>query len=284
MSLPSHAVTGATGQLGRLVASNLASAGRTQRLIVRAESVARAPRLVGAELASASYGDHDAAVAALQGVDVLLMVSASESVDRVAQHRTFIDAAVQAGVRHLVYTSFLGAAANATFTLARDHFATEEYVRKSGMTFTFLRDSLYLDFLPLLAGPDGVIRGPAGNGVVAAVARADVARVATTLLTSPDAHGGNTYNLTGREALSLTEVARIVTAATGKQTTFHDETIEAAYASRAHYGAPPWQVDAWVSTYTAIATGELAEINDNVRVLTGRPPITLRDYLANSPS
>jgi uncharacterized protein YbjT (DUF2867 family) len=243
--------------------------------------MARAPRLAGAELASASYGDHDAAVAALHGVDVLLMVSASESVDRVVQHRTFIDAAVQAGVRHLVYTSFLGAAPDATFTLARDHFATEEYVRASGMTFTFLRDSLYLDFLPLLAGPDGVIRGPAADGVVAAVARSDVARVATALLTSPDGHGGNTYNLTGSEALSLGDVARIVTAATGKRITFHDETLQEAYASRAHYGAPAWQVEAWVSTYTAIATGELAEINDNVRVLTGRPPITLREYLAN---
>jgi uncharacterized protein YbjT (DUF2867 family) len=112
---------------------------------------------------TAGYGDRDAAAAALHGVDVLFMVSASESADRREQHRTFVDAAAAAGVRHVVYTSFLGAAPDATFTLARDHWATEEHLRASGMAFTFLRDSLYLDFLPALAGPDGVIRGPAGD-------------------------------------------------------------------------------------------------------------------------
>ena len=94
------------------------------------------------------------------------MVSAAESADRLDQHRTFIDAAAEAGVRHIVYTSFLGAAPDATFTLARDHWVTEEHIRASGLAFTFLRDSFYLDFLPALAGEDGVIRGPAGDGLV----------------------------------------------------------------------------------------------------------------------
>lgn len=282
MALPRLAVTGATGQLGRLVAENLLAAGRPQRLIVRAESMARSPRLVDAEVATASYGDPVSATSALQGVDVLLMVSASESADRRAQHRTFVDAAARAGVRHVVYTSFLGASADATFTLARDHWATEAHLRASGMTFTFLRDSLYLDFLPLLAGPDGVIRGPAGGGVVGAVARSDIARVATAVLLEPQTHAGKTYGLTGSEAISLADVARILTNTTGRMTTYHDETIEEAYASRAHFGAPKWQVDAWVSTYAAIAAGELAEVNDNVKTLSGRAPVTLRDYLATS--
>src|SRR6202000_507497 len=106
------------------------------------------------------------------------------------QHRTFIQAAASAGVRHVAYTSFLGAAEHSTFTLARDHWATEGMLRASGLAFTFLRDSLYLDFLPLLAGADGVIRGPAAHGVVAAVARADIARVAAQVLLSPEAHAG----------------------------------------------------------------------------------------------
>ena len=99
------------------------------------------------------------------------MVSASESADRVAQHVAFIDAAARAGVGHVVYISFFGAAPDATFTLARDHYATEEHLRASGMDFTFLRDNLYADFLPALVGDDGVIRGPAGRGRVAAVAQ-----------------------------------------------------------------------------------------------------------------
>ena len=84
------------------------------------------------------------------------MVSAAESEDRVDEHRTFVDAAAAAGVRHLVYISFFGAAPDATFLLARDHHVTEQHIEHSGMTWTFLRDNLYADFFPLLAGDDGV--------------------------------------------------------------------------------------------------------------------------------
>ena len=148
------AVTGATGHIGGLVARSLADAGVPQRLIAR--SVNRLPQLPGADSAETTYGDQKRALAALAGIDTLFMVSAAESADRLDQHRTFIDAAAEAGVRHIVYTSFLGAAPDATFTLARDHWVTEEHIRASGLAFTFLRDSFYLDFLPALAGEDGV--------------------------------------------------------------------------------------------------------------------------------
>ncbi len=183
------------------------------------------------------------------------MVSGAEDRDRVAQHKSFIDAAVQAGVRHLVYTSFINAGPDATFTLARDHWATEEYIRASGLRFTFLRDNLYADFFPLMVGEDGVIRGPAGEGRVAAVAQDDLAEVAAGVLVTPTSHEGVTYNLTGPEALTLDEVAAIISAATGRTVAYYPETIEDAYASRAQYGAPDWQVEAWVSTYTSIAAG-----------------------------
>ena len=275
------AITGVTGHLGRLVATELAAKGRSLRLLARAESVARAPSLDGTELRTASYGDHAAAVAGLRGAAVLFMVSASESADRVADHRTFVAAAAEAGVRHIVYTSFLHASANSTFTLARDHWATEQAIKDSGMAFTFLRDSLYLDFLPLLAGADGVIRGPGGAGVVGAVARADVARAAAAVLASPDDHVGQTYDLTGKETLSLADTARIVREATGKAIAYQPETVAEAHASRARYGAPDWQVEAWISTYSAIATGELATLSDAVQTLTGRAPTTLREFLAS---
>lgn len=281
MSQPTLAVTGSTGHLGGLIAARLADAGLAQRLIVRG-APGRATHHDGVEVVTASYSDRDAAVAALRVVETLFMVSASESADRLTQHRTFIDAAVEAGVGHVVYTSFLGAAPDATFTLARDHWSTEQHLRESGMAFTVLRDSLYLDFLPDLAGPDGVIRGPAGEGVVGAIARADVARVAVAVLTDPAGHSGRTYDLTGREALTLAEVARILTDLTGTPTIYHHETLEEAYASRASFGAPDWQVDAWVSTYTAIAAGELAAVNDNVETLTGTAPLTLEEYLSTA--
>ena len=278
--LPTLAVTGSTGALGGLVARHLADEEVPLRLIVR--SPERAPALPGAHAVRAAYGDRDAALLALDGVQTLFMVSASESADRLAQHRAFVDAAVDAGVEHIVYTSFYGASPECTFMLGRDHWATEEHIRSRGTAFTFLRDNFYLDVLPLFAGEDGVIRGPAGDGRVAAVARADVARVAAAVLLDPAGHRGSTYDLTGPEALTMSEVAATVAEVTGKAVSFHDESIEEAYESRLRWPAEQWQYDAWVSTYTAIAAGEVAEVSDDVLRVTGREPLTLRQLLEGS--
>lgn len=270
-------ITGSSGHLGGRVARQLAARNAPLRLVVR--SADRAPSLHDAQVVEAEYRDRAAATAALDGVRTLFMVSASESADRVDEHRAFIDAARAAGVEHVVYTSFLGAAPDAVFTLGRDHYATEEHIRESGMRFTFLRDNFYLDFLPGLAGEDGVIRGPAGDGRVSAVTRDDIAACAVEVLLDPEPHRGMTYELTGSEALSLDDVAATVTRSTGRPVVFHNETIDEAYASRAAYNAPSWQLDAWISTYTAFAAGEQQRITSDVRRLTGREPMTLSQYL-----
>ncbi|GAB3074224.1 SDR family oxidoreductase [Nocardioides zeae] len=275
--LPSIGVTGATGVVGGLVAHDLAGRGVPQRLLARTPT--RVPNLPGAVPLACDYADPDGAREALEGVETLFMVSAAETADRVAVHRAFVDAAAAAGVQHVVYTSFAAAAPDCTFTLGRDHHATEEHLRASGMAWTFLRDNFYLDVLPLFAGDEGVLRGPAGDGRVAAVARADVARAATEVLLDPVAHAGRTYELTGPVAITLAEAAAVITEVTGRPTSFHDETIEEAYASRRRWEAPDWQYDAWVSTYTAIRSGELATVSDDVRLLTDREPLDLAAVL-----
>jgi NAD(P)H dehydrogenase (quinone) len=276
--LPSLAVTGATGELGGRVARRLAASDVPQRLLVR--DVNRVPVLDRAvPVAFTDYGDHDSVVAALQGVTTLFMVSAAENAERLQQHLRFVDAARAAGVRHVVYTSFAGAAPDCTFTLGRDHFHTEEHIRASGMDWTFLRDNLYLDVFPLFVGEDGVIRGPAGDGVVAAVTRDDVAAAAAEILSDPGAHVGSTYVMTGPEALTVAEIAATIGRVQGREVTFHDETVEEAYESRRRWNAPQWQNDAWVSTYTAIAAGEMAEVTDDVLRLTGRRPLSLAELL-----
>lgn len=276
-NLPELAVTGSTGHVGGMLARLLAEAGVPQRLLVR--DATRAPGLPDAVALLSSYADKALALSALAGVRTLFMVSAAEAEDRLQQHLTFVDAAAEAGVEHIVYTSFFGAAPDATFTLARDHYATEERIKTSGMGFTFLRDNLYLDFLPLFVGEDGVLRGPAADGAAAAVARADVARSAFAVLRDPGLHAGARYDLTGPEDLTLAQAAAIISAETGRTVSYHPESVEEAYASRAAYGAPDWQVDAWVSTYTAIAAGELAGPTTAVRDLTGTAPMSLRDLL-----
>jgi uncharacterized protein YbjT (DUF2867 family) len=271
------AVTGSTGRLGGRVARRLAAAGIPQRLVVR--DPARAPSLAGSTVAVAGYADGDAVRAALAGASTVFMVSAAEHPERLAQHLCFIDAARAAGVEHLVYTSFYGAAPDATFLLARDHWATEEHIRASGMAHTILRDNLYADFLPLMVDEHGVIRGPAGDGRVAPVAIDDVADVAAAVLQRPADHAGATYDLTGPEAVTLAEAAEILSRVGDRPVTYHAETLAEAYESRASYGAPSWQVDAWVSTYTAIASGELATVTDDVPRLTGHPATSVTDLL-----
>ena len=213
------------------------------------------------------------------------MVSAAEAVDRRDPHRTFIRAAADAGVGHIVYTSFAGAAPDATFTLGRDHFDAEQAIRETGMTFTFLRDNFYADLLPYFADRKGVIRGPAGDGRVAAVARADVADVAAAVLRAPAEHADATYVLTGPEALTMTEVAARAGAFLGRELRFENETVEEAYASRkAAYGAEDWQLDAWVSTYTAIKDGSCSEVTGDVERVSGHPARTLEEALAEAAS
>ncbi|MDC4232560.1 SDR family oxidoreductase [Actinomyces sp. B33] len=275
--LPSIAVTGVTGRVGGLVARALAERGVPQRLLAR--SPQRAPELPGARVIGCVYEDSAPARQALDDVDVLFMVSAGESERRRDEHLGFISAARASGVRHVVYLSFLGADEDSTFTLARDHWATEEAIRASGMTWTFLRDSFYLDFFADLPGEDGVIRGPAGRGRCAAVARSDAAAVAARVMMEPWAWERRTLTLTGPQALTMDEVAETIHRVTGRPCSFHDETVDEAYESRRAWSAPQWQYDAWVSTYTAIRSGELDVVTGDVEEVLGRSPLSFEDVL-----
>jgi NAD(P)H dehydrogenase (quinone) len=275
------AVTGATGEVGSRVAWRLAELGAIQRLVVR--DPARAPDIAGAEVRRASsYGAAEEMRAALNGADTVFLIPAAESADRVEQHMTAVDAAVAAGARRIVYLSFVAAAPDSTFTLGRHHWATEERVRASGVPFTFLRMNLYMDFLPRMISPEGVIAGPAGQGRLAAVLRNDVADAAAAVLTG-DGHEGRTYDLTGPEALTFTEIAERASRATGRAVTFHDETLEEAYASRQGYGAPDWEVEGWVTSYTQVAAGDVEAVSEDVERLAGHPPLGLEDYLEANP-
>jgi uncharacterized protein YbjT (DUF2867 family) len=202
-------------------------------------------------------------------------------------HTNVVEAARDARVGRVVYTSFFGAAPDCTFTFGRDHWHTEELIRGSGLRHTFLRDNLYVDFLPLMVGADGVIRGPAGDGRVAAVARDDIADVAVAVLGDAgdggDGHDGRTYDMTGPEAFTLAEAAEELSRVSGRAISYHAETLEEAYASRAHYGAPDWEVAGWVTTYAAVASGDLETVSGDVAAVAGHPPIGLAEFLRRNP-
>ncbi len=274
-------VTGSTGAVGGRVAARLARLGRAQRLIVR--DINRAPEYPGSSAAMADYEDARGFERACRGVDTLFLVSATESRDRMEVHLSAVDAAVAAGVSRIVYLSFLRAGPASTFTFARTHFFTEAHIRSTGVAYTFLRPSLYLDLLPRWVDGEGVVRGPAGDGRVAWVARDDIADAAVAVLTGP-ADENATYDLTGPEALSLGATVDRLSTLTGRTVRYVPETREEALLSRKDTGAPDWELEGWVSSYEAIAAGELDEVSTAVRKLTGHPARSIEGFLRRHPS
>lgn len=271
------AITGVTGHLGGFVAKELSEAGVAACHLAR--SPERAPILAGAAVKKCSYEYSDEAIAALSGIDVLFMISAKENPERLQQHLAFIDAAKAAGVKHIVYTSFYNASPSSTFTLARDHAATEQYIKEKGLTYTFLRDNFYIDFFVEMACQYGEIKGPAGNGKVSAVVRSDVANVAVEILKNPEKWANQTLNMTGPEELTLSEMAEQISHSLGKTVTYVEETVEEAYESRKIWQAEQWEYDSWVSTYTAIAKGEQAGLSDDIERVLGKASTSLAKYL-----
>jgi NAD(P)H dehydrogenase (quinone) len=284
------AVTGATGVLGRRVVQRLAAAGRDDvslRLVVRAP--ARAPGAPGADVVAnpGGYADLDGLRAALTGAHTVYLVSAAEAENRLEQHFTAVEAAAAAGVQRIVYTSFVGARPDATFTLVRQHFATEQAIAATGIRSTFLRHNMYADFVPFFATPEdgrAVIAAPAGDGRTGFVSRDDLADVgAAVLLRDDDALDGQTLDITGPEALSLAEAAQVLTEVTGLPAEYRAQTVEEAWATRRPSGHPDWEIEGWVTSYLAIAAGELATVTDVVPALTGHPARTVAEHLRAHP-
>jgi NAD(P)H dehydrogenase (quinone) len=250
---------------------------------------ARAPRVPGAEVAAVpgGYADGPGLTAALAGVHTLYLVSAAEAEDRLQQHRTAVAAAAAAGVQRVVYTSFLGAAPDAVFTLARQHAATEEALAATGVRTTVLRHAMYADFVPFFAAlEDGraVIAGPAGSGRASFVSRDDCADVAAAvLLDDSPALDGAVLDVTGPEALSLDDAAAVLAEVTGRPATYRRQTVEEAWATRRPSGHPDWEVEGWVTSYRAIAAGELSRVTDVVPTLTGHPARTVAEHLHAHP-
>lgn len=306
------AVTGATGEVGGRVAARLSRLGLAQRLIVR--DPARAPRLRGAEIVHASsYGDAAAMERALEGVERLFLVSARDRFgvahisaknrttpppyDRLQQQLAAVDAAAAAGVNRIVYLSVIHAAPDATFILARDHFYTEEHIRSSGMEFTFLRAGLYMDNVPQCVSADGVIRAPAGDGRAAWITRDDIADAAVAVLIGTG-HERHSYDLTGPEALTMSETADRLSAAVKRKIVYQAQKAEEARSTRSTSrlekyeaerrmltgrGLDDYEVEVFVTHFLQIAMGDLAAVSDAVPELTGHPAQSLSEYLEQHP-
>jgi len=277
IKIPKIAVTGVTGNLGGMVARLC----KKNKIEVRnlARNVEKAEKLGFYNVFKSSYDKSADTVKSLEGIEVLFMVSGSENPNRVQQHKDFIDAAKVAGVSHIIYLSFYNASKNSIFTLGRDHYATEEYIKENGFKYTFLRDNFYADFFVDLCREYGEIKGPAGNGKVSAVVRSDVSEVTAKILENPGKWENQTLNMTGPEELSMTEIVKAVSEYFGKEIKYIEETVEEAYESRKIWKAEQWEYDSWVSTYTAISENEQSGISNDIEKVLGRKATSLVEYL-----
>ena len=278
------AITGATGQLGRLVVAKLKGKVPASDVVALARSPARAADL-GVEARAAHYLKPETLASALAGVDRMLLISASEIGARLAQHRNVIDAAKGAGARRIVYTSLLHADTS-PLDLAVEHLRTEAELKASGIPFTILRNGWYTENHTGLIGAalaGGAFIGSAGDGRISFAPRADYAEAAVTVLTG-EGHGGRTYELAGDDAHTLAELAAELSRQTGRRIPYRN-LPEAEYAAAlAGFGLPEALAQAIAGWDVGASQGALRDDGQQLSALIGRPttplPVAVADALA----
>lgn len=261
-------VLGSTGTTGGEVARQLIAAGQRPRLLVRNPDKAR--EFQGkAEIVQGDLDSQDALSAALRGIEQLYLVSAGA--DLVEIERRVVDAAKQAGVRHVVKLSVIGA--DAPFlTFSNWHAESERHIKGSGLAWTMLRP---INFMSNSLGwadsirSEGAFYQPSGDGRWAAIDPADIGAVAVKALTEPG-HEGKAYTLTGPESLSAADYARKLSTVLGKKVTFVDVRPEAAREGMLKSGIPPVYADALLDLLAAMKAGRVDVVTNGVEDVTGQ--------------
>ncbi|MBE7177536.1 MAG: SDR family oxidoreductase [Mucilaginibacter polytrichastri] len=282
------AITGANGNLGKAVTGFLLE--KTTALNLRA--LVRNPETVqdladaGAAVFTADYDDPASLGAALSGVDRLLHVSAIAWGEAgMRQEENVVRAAQKAGVKHIVYTSALMPNENAAFYSTRQCLHTERLIRESGIPFTFFRNSLYMETIPLFTGDaaeSGTIYLPAGDGCVSFVYRPDIAEAIARVLLDPEAHRNRAYEISGSEALSFEEIAGLLTKQSGRTIAYADIPENMMREDLAKTPMPAEEIDWFLSLTRSIKAGEFAGVDPALEQLLGRPPKTVAGFLAGT--
>lgn len=275
-------VTGATGHLGRLVVESLLERGvPAGEIVATGRSTEKLADLAdsGVVVRRADYTDPVSLKEAFDGADKVLLVSSSEVGQRYAQHVNAVDAARDAGVGLVAYTSITRAESSG-MVLAEEHRATEEYLRESGVSFVLLRNNWYLenytDQLPVVLEQQTLV-GSAGLGRVSAATRADLAAAAAVVLDT-DGHEGAVYELAG-QAVTLTEVAAAITEVSGRDVTYVDLPTDRYAEVLVEAGVPEPFARVLADSDLGISRGDLHETSDDLRRLIEREPTTLREAL-----
>lgn len=280
------AITGATGNLGRLVVDDLLDREVSASEIVAAvrspgDAFDLADR--GVEVRKADYTEPDTLDTAFDGIDRLLLISSPAVGERLAHHQNVVDAAAANDVGGLAYTSMLRAETS-PLQLATEHEATEEYIRASNLPFTILRNGWYIEnYTEQLeqALDQGAFIGCAGSGRISAATRADYAAAAASVLTT-EGHEGEIYELGGDEAFTMDELAAVVTEQSGTKVVYRDLPPEDYKQALVDAGLPDAQAAVFADADQGIAEGHLYTESDDLHHLIGRSTTPLDEAVADA--
>jgi NAD(P)H dehydrogenase (quinone) len=278
------AVTGATGQLGRLVLEDLLKAAPAAHLIALVRDPAAARDLAdrGIEIRAADYENPASLVTALASIDKLLLISSNAVGRRTAQHRNVIDAAKAAGVKLIAYTSILRADTSA-MELAKEHHETEALIRASGIASVMLRNGWYTENYAgnaAAAIQHGAVLGAARDGRISSAARADYAAAAAAVLTSPANQAGKIYELAGDDFYTLTDFAAEIAKQSGKPVVYKDLPESDYKAALETIGLPPVYAQLYAESDAKASQGALYDDGRQLSKLIGRPTTPLARTVA----
>lgn len=279
-------VTGATGQLGRLVIENLLKKTTASNVVALVRDVTKADdiKALGVEVRQADYEQPETLTAALAGIEKLLLISSNAVGSRVPQHLAVINAAKEAGVQLLAYTSVLKAATS-PMMLAAEHKPTEAAIQESGIPAVILRNGWYTEnytqnIPTILQG--GVIAGAAKAGKFHTAARNDYAEAAAVVLTSAASHAGKVYELAGDHGFTLQELATEIAAQSGQEIAFHDMSGDDFAKLLVEVGLPEGFAAALADSEVQAANGWLEDQSGELSRLLGRPTTPLADTVRAS--
>lgn len=278
-------ITGATGQLGNQIVSELTAKYPITQLSALARTTEKGLPFSekGISVKIGNYQDPSSLLEAMKGIDSVLLISSSDFNDRIGQHKNVIDAAKAAGVQHIYYT---GVAIKDIETsplkpLLGDHFETEAYIKQSGMTYTFLRNSLYADVVPMFIGANVLETGmffPAGEGKVAFASRNDLAKVIAKIIAS-SGHENKTYHLTGSQAHSFSEIANYLSELSGKEVSYISPSSADFENALKGFGLPEPIISMSVLFAAGIKNNDFEKVDSSLKTFIGQEPTSLKAFL-----
>ncbi len=276
-------ITGANGHLGSQTIDFLLKKNPDENIagLVRSEEKGKELKEKGVETRIGDYTDTPSLRKAVKGVDTLLLISTSSMQNRAVQHKNVINAAKEAGVNHLFYTSIVHAD-ELLSPLSSDHHETEKILKDSGIAYTIYRHTFYTEFFPMFLGnalDTGQWVLPSNGQKINLAYRTEMAEALANGLADADKHRNRVYEITSNEAYTPDELAQILTKETGKEITYTDLSVKEFQEQLRQAGLPEETIGMALMTARSVANGALAHTSRDLEKLLGRKPASLTEFI-----